>query len=81
MPRSKTRTASIPPSPTSHLFATRKSGDRGARMTSERIAADLAAFHKAGGRIEKLGTTRVLTRIGSDPVAPKPANPAGRPRR
>lgn len=30
---------------------------------SERIAADLAAFRKAGGRIEKLGTTVVLKKI------------------
>ena len=34
------------------------------RLTaSERIAADLAAFRKAGGRIEKLGTTVVLKKI------------------
>jgi hypothetical protein len=30
-------------------------------MTSERIAADLAQFQNGGGRIEVLGTTRVLT--------------------
>ena len=32
-------------------------------ITSESIAADLAAFRKQGGRIEVLGNTRVLTRI------------------
>ena len=31
--------------------------DRGSSMTSERIAADLAAFRKDGGKIEVLGTT------------------------
>ena len=30
---------------------------------SERIAADLAAFRKAGGRIEVLGTTHVLKKL------------------
>jgi hypothetical protein len=30
-------------------------------LTSERIADDLAAFSAAGGRIEVLGITRVLT--------------------
>ncbi|MCD7097378.1 hypothetical protein [Stenotrophomonas sp. MMGLT7] len=29
-------------------------------LSSERIAADLAAFRKAGGRIEVLGNTRAL---------------------
>ena len=29
-------------------------------LTSERISDDLAAFEDAGGRIEVLGTTRVL---------------------
>lgn len=53
----------IPPSKTSHLFGPRKPGDRGANVTSERIADDLAAFQRAGGRIEVLGITRTLTRI------------------
>jgi hypothetical protein len=79
MPR--TKTAAIPPSKTSHLFATRKSGSQGAQTSSERIAADLAAFRKAGGRIEKLGNTPVLTRI--DPGTsntPRPVNPTGKRR-
>jgi hypothetical protein len=33
----------------------------GGPITSERIAHDLAAFRAGGGRIEVLGTTRVLT--------------------
>lgn len=32
-------------------------------LTSERISDDLAAFERAGGRIEVLGTTRVLHRV------------------
>ncbi len=33
------------------------------RLTSERISADLADFRKSGGHVEKLGVTRVLTRV------------------
>ncbi|MBD9368505.1 hypothetical protein [Xanthomonas sp. XNM01] len=32
-------------------------------LTSDQINRDLAAFRKAGGRIEVLGNTRVLTRV------------------
>jgi len=32
-------------------------------LTSERISDDLAAFERAGGRIEVLGTTRVLFKV------------------
>jgi hypothetical protein len=58
-----------PGSATGRIFAvgkTPKSGDRGATMTRERIASDLAEFHASGGHIEVLGTTRLLTRIGTD---------------
>ena len=43
-------------------------------VTSERIAEDLVAFRKAGGRIEVLGITRTLKHIdGAEaPVAPAP---------
>ena len=33
------------------------------RLTSERISADLADFADAGGQVEVLGTTRVLTKF------------------
>ncbi|CBA16989.1 hypothetical protein [Xanthomonas albilineans] len=33
-------------------------------LSRERIEADMAAFRKAGGRIEVLGTTRVLKKVG-----------------
>ncbi len=35
-----------------------------ATLTSERIAADLAAFRKAGGKIEVLGNTKVFKSTG-----------------
>lgn len=41
------------------------------RVTSERISADLVDFKKAGGRVEVLGVTQVLTRVG-EPDAGKP---------
>lgn len=37
------------------------------RIESRRISQQIAAFEDGGGRIEKLGTTRVLRRI--DPAA------------
>lgn len=33
------------------------------RLTSERITADLESFEQAGGRVEVLGTTRVLKKV------------------
>lgn len=33
------------------------------RLTSERILEDLADFKRAGGRVEVLGTTRVLKKL------------------
>lgn len=70
------------PSKTSHLFGSRKPGDRAAGVTSESISADLDAFQDGGGRIEVLGTTRTLSRIGqpADEPAPPPAPPAKPPR-
>lgn len=60
------------PSSTSRLFQTRKPGERSGALTRERIAEHMAAFRKAGGAIEVLGTTRTLQRIGE---APEPATP------
>lgn len=44
---------------------------------SERISDDIAAFEKAGGKVEKLGVTRVLQKIAPTNAnetasAPKP---------
>lgn len=55
-------------------------------LTHERIAEDMAAFKKAGGRVEVLGVTRTLTKIDAAPAAestpaPVPASakrPAGK---
>ena len=80
MPPSKKTTpaaapAPVPPSKTSHLFSARKSNER-APVTHERIAADIEAFRKAGGKIEVLGVTRSLLRVGVEPGDPGPAMPA-----
>ena len=64
----------IAPSKTSHLFSPRKAGDR-TPLTHEALAADLDAFRHAGGKIEVLGVTRSLQRIGLDTPTP-PANAA-----
>lgn len=52
------------------LSTHRSSGPRGRRttdvsqdITREQIARDLAAFRRGGGKIERLGTTRVLSRV------------------
>ena len=83
MPRAKPPAITdIPPSNTTHLFASRKSGerhDRGSLLTSERIAQDLARFHSAGCRIEVLGNTRMLTRIDADAGAPAAQTPDANP--
>ncbi|WP_024890628.1 hypothetical protein [Luteimonas huabeiensis] len=84
---SRTGKPSPAPASASHLFGGRKANDRGATVTRARIEADLAAFRKAGGRIEVLGVTRSLTRIDPDAdaaaktdaaAAPKPAARGGR---
>lgn len=38
------------------------------RLMSDRISDDVDAFEKAGGRVEVLGTTRVLQKIGDVPA-------------
>ncbi|MEO6137217.1 MAG: hypothetical protein ABIP11_00955 [Luteimonas sp.] len=38
------------------------------RVDSERIAAHIAAFEKSGGRVEKLGITRVLQKVSEAPA-------------
>ncbi|HJW46924.1 MAG TPA: hypothetical protein VJ484_10615 [Lysobacter sp.] len=43
------------------------------RFDSESIREHLAAFERNGGRIEKLGTTRVLQKIDGETVATPPA--------
>lgn len=60
----------------SHLFPKRKDSDA---VTSERIADDLAAFRKAGGRIEVLGVTQVLKNLAGPTPVVAPAATAARP--
>jgi hypothetical protein len=62
------------------------------RIESEQISDHIAAFEKSGGRVEKLGVTRMLHKIAPEPkpeakpkakAAPEPeAKPAvaGKPR-
>ena len=76
MPRAKK--PALPPSNTSHLFGGRKPNDRGASVTSARIADDLAEFRKSGGRIEVLGVTRTLMKVGVEPAPP--AKPVDAPK-
>lgn len=79
MPPSKktmpTSLGSVPPSKTSHLFSARKPNER-SPLTHERVAEDIEAFRKAGGKIEVLGVTRSLLRVGVEPGDPAPAMPA-----
>jgi hypothetical protein len=63
-----------PPSKTSHLFGSRKADQR-APFTHERVAADIEAFRKAGGKIEVLGVTRSLLRVGVE-ATEQPSPPA-----
>ena len=52
----------IPTSSTSDLFRKPKE-ERRTALTHEKIADDLAAFQRAGGTIEVLGTTHTLKSI------------------
>lgn len=62
----RTRTFLVKPTPPG------RNEPRTARLPNDRdharvvIEADIAAFERAGGRIERLGATPVLTRIGID---------------
>lgn len=53
------------------------------RIESEQITTDIAAFEKSGGKVERLGATRVLLKIEPDEeTKPAPAaRPSGRPRK
>jgi len=62
---------------TDRAFSSRKSG-QSSGLTHERIAADLDAFRKSGGKIEVLGVTQALKKIAPDDGAspPRPAKAA-----
>lgn len=66
------------PDKAARSFAPRK-GREGATLTHERLAEDMEAFRKAGGRIEVLGVTRTLHRIdpATDTASPRPADTSG----
>jgi hypothetical protein len=47
------------------------------RIESEQISDHIAAFEKSGGRVEKLGVTRMLHKIAPEPKSePKPKTKA-----
>lgn len=73
-------TSATAPAPRDRVFAPRNGKDRPA-MTHERIAADIDAFRKAGGEIERLGVTRSLLRIDPDNATSPAPPPAGTPGR
>jgi hypothetical protein len=57
----------MPPSKTSNTVlrkSNKSSGKQNATLTREQIEDDLAAFRKAGGKVEKLGNTLTLKKIG-----------------
>lgn len=47
--------------------------DRDKELTHERIAADMAAFSKAGGQVEILGVTPLRRKPEKDATATAPA--------
>ncbi|GAB3055311.1 hypothetical protein [Stenotrophomonas tumulicola] len=51
------RKAKTPAKASNTIRNERKGGSSGGLLNSNSIAADLAAFRKAGGKIEVLGTT------------------------
>jgi len=52
------------------------------RIESEQISSHIDAFEKSGGRVEKLGVTRVLQKVSPDPrtATPAPAKTPAAPR-
>jgi len=62
------------PQPSAKRARTRSStrkADSANALTSERIADDLAAFRKGGGKIEVLGNTKVFKSMGPMAAASK----------
>ena len=62
---------------TKHLF-TRKQTSSTSQVTRERIAEDIDAFRKAGGKIEVLGVTHTLKKLDGAPTQAntQPARPS-----
>lgn len=75
MPRKSIQTASQR-STASRLFGTGKGKTPGHIMTSETIAADIAAFKKRGGRIEVLGDTPLRARTQATTFRSRKPRPA-----
>lgn len=67
------------PSTAARAFRGSKPSESARDLTSEAIEAHLAAFRRAGGKVEVLGVTQTLKKIELPSVAPvAPAKPAAR---
>lgn len=64
MSTSAKKTPTRQPSTTRRGRGSTRVSDRALSLTSERIAADVAAFRKSGGKIEVLGNTKVFKSVG-----------------
>ena len=53
-----------PKSPSIKSLSKAAQAKKSSEITHERIESDIAAFQKAGGKIEKLGNTQVFKKIG-----------------
>lgn len=73
MPRAKDTQPKTASAATDRDATVRGKARTSTTLTHERIADDLAAFRKAGGKIEVLGVTRLLTRIDATPSVSLPA--------
>ena len=58
--------------PTKSTMPPQKNAPRNIAVTRQRLDEDIAAFRKAGGRIEVLGTTHSLKKIGNDAAPAQP---------
>lgn len=68
--------AKTTPKPAPRRRASGRKSERNASLTSERIAADLTAFRKDGGKIEVLGNTKVFKSFGPMATSKKAAKKA-----
>lgn len=66
-------TVTAAPKPSTGDVFRKPKEDKRAALTSERIADDLAAFQRTGGKIEVLGTTRTLKSIPPPDATPAEA--------
>ncbi|CAA9329587.1 MAG: hypothetical protein AVDCRST_MAG71-1714 [uncultured Lysobacter sp.] len=66
------------PSTAARAFRGSKPSESSRDLTSEAIEAHLAAFRRAGGKVEVLGVTQTLKKIEMPAAPAAPAKPAAR---